>query len=355
MNTKITKLLSIGYFNNESNTSLHRHEALKSLISNVDSIAMDSKPVNLWYRIMYHLSYYKLPVCLPDICHVNEQILEKISSKNYDMIWIDKPVTIKPSTLQKIKKIQPNCKIVAYMCDDFMNPYHHSRLLIKSLPLYDFFIVNRQHNLPELRKYGCKYPICCFMSYESKYHYPRIVTDSDRIRLGGRIGFIGTYEKERADSICFLVDHGLDVRVWGNSWNKLKNYSKNLLIEGEGLYSKDYCKAISCFDINLCFLRKKSRDFHTQRSTEIPACGGFMLAERTDEHLALFEEGKEAAFFSSNEELLEKCRYYLTREEERKQIALAGTKRCGTSGYSNEEIVKQMLQHITVLDKMQNE
>jgi hypothetical protein len=346
MNTKITKLLSIGYFNCESNTSLHRHEALKSLISNVDSMAMDSKPVNLWYRIMYHLSYYKLPVCLPDICHVNEQILEKISSKDYDMIWIDKPVTIKPSTIKKIKTVQPRCIIVAYMIDDFMNPYHHSRLLLKSLPLYDYFIVNRQQNIPELKKYGCKNPLCYFMSYDNKYHYPRIITESDKVRLGGKIGFIGFYEKERAESICFLADHGLKIRVWGDGWEKLRNYSKNLIAEGCGLYSEDYCKAIKCFDINLCFLRKKSRDNHTTRSTEIPACGGFMLAERTDEHLELFEEGKEAAFFSSNEELLEKCKYYLTHEEERKQMALAGTKRCCTSGYSNEEIIKQMLQQI---------
>jgi spore maturation protein CgeB len=84
-------------------------------------------------------------------------------------------------------------------------------------------------------------------------------------------------------------------------------------------------------------------DLQTSRTMEIPACGGFMLAERTDEHLALFEKGKEAEFFSTNEELLEKCRYYLTHDVERQSISKAGTLRCKTSGYSNEETLRKLI------------
>ena len=60
----------------------------------------------------------------------------------------------------------------------------------------------------------------------------------------------------------------------------------------------------------------------------------------------MFEEDKEAAFFSSNEELLEKCRYYLSHEDKRKAIADAGHKRCESSGYSNENVIKQLLKMI---------
>nr|WP_276598371.1 glycosyltransferase [Flavobacterium azizsancarii] len=84
-------------------------------------------------------------------------------------------------------------------------------------------------------------------------------------------------------------------------------------------------------------------DTQTSRTMEIPACGGFMLAERTTEHLDLFSENKEAVFFSNDEELLEKCRYYLINEEERKRIVEGGILRCKTSGYSNEESIKRML------------
>lgn len=79
---------------------------------------------------------------------------------------------------------------------------------------------------------------------------------------------------------------------------------------------------------------------------EVLACGAFMLAERTNEHLRLFEEGKEAAYFGSDSELLEKVRYYLEHEEERKTIGPAGRKRCLDSGYSHHERLKYMLSAI---------
>ena len=87
--------------------------------------------------------------------------------------------------------------------------------------------------------------------------------------------------------------------------------------------------------MNLGFLRKLNRDQTTTRSVEIPACAGFMLAERTAEHLQLFEEGREAEFFASPAELLQKCRRYLADETGRRSIARRGFERCIASGYSN--------------------
>ena len=79
---------------------------------------------------------------------------------------------------------------------------------------------------------------------------------------------------------------------------------------------------------------------------EIPAGGGFMLAERTDEHLRLFEEGREAAYFSSHNELVDKIRYYLANESERARIARAGYERCIRDGYSFDNRIREIVERL---------
>ena len=89
-----------------------------------------------------------------------------------------------------------------------------------------------------------------------------------------------------------------------------------------------------------------NNDLQTTRTMEIPACGGFMLAERTAEHENLFEEGKEAEFFSHNEELYEKCLKYLNDDYLRNKVAKAGYNKCIKAGYSNFDTIKAVIERI---------
>ena len=73
-----------------------------------------------------------------------------------------------------------------------------------------------------------------------------------------------------------------------------------------------------------------------------------MLAERTDEHLSYFEEGKEAEFFSSINELIDKVKYYLSHEDQRIQIAQSGRNRCIHSGYTYKHRLKEIFEAISI-------
>jgi spore maturation protein CgeB len=105
--------------------------------------------------------------------------------------------------------------------------------------------------------------------------------------------------------------------------------------QGGEVYENDYARALTGSNIGLGFLRKACPDQHTTRTFEIPACGSLLLADRTEEHQEFFEEGKEAEFFASCDELLDKVQFYCSNGSARKRVAEGGHRRCikGTYAY----------------------
>jgi spore maturation protein CgeB len=325
-------------------TSLQRLHAIKELGHDVVSIDMSPEPVRRKERNLIYRIWRKFIGPL-DLANVNKQMLSQIQGGNIDLIWIDKGGIIRAETLKKAK--ENNVIIAGYSPDDMLNPQNQSSHFIKGLPFYDIYLTTKSYNVEELKQLGCPEVEFIKKSFCPNIHRIHKLSTEDKMKYGGDIGFIGAFEQERAQAILYLVENGINVRVWGDGgWNKLRNAHSNLKIESKSLWAEEYAKALCSFKIDLCFLRKVNRDLHTQRSIEIPACGGFMLAERTDEHLNLFEEGKEAEYFSDNEELLRKVRYYLEHSKERELIAKAGYQRCIDDGYSNKERLKPVLESI---------
>lgn len=60
------------------------------------------------------------------------------------------------------------------------------------------------------------------------------------------------------------------------------------------------------------------------RVLDVLGCGGFLITNYQEEIAEYFENGQELVMYSSMEELLELCSYYLKHEEERKRIAANG-------------------------------
>lgn len=291
----------------------------------------------LWERICRKVGY---PL---DLVGLNKKLLPAIAQYQPDLLWIEKAFTIWLSTYQKIKFNFPKLKIVYYSEDDIYVPNNRSVYLRQSLSLFDVVYTTKPRNLKELPTLGAKKVFCIFQAYDCNVHKPIELSLEECQKWGTDVGFVGMFEKERAETMLFLARQGVKVRIWGLNWQPWQHKHPNLLVEGKPALNKDFVKVINSTRINLNFLRKANRDRHTSRSLEIPACQGFMLAERTEEHLQLFEEGKEAEFFNSPNELLEKVKYYLTHEEERQRLAKAGLKRCVESGYSHHERLKVML------------
>ncbi len=332
------------------NTSIHRVRALKSLGCQVDVLdslpSCTSRQAALGQRILNRLFRYGLPVPLLDSASVGPRLLTAVSHETYDIIWLEKVLTLNREVLAGVRHCSPATLIVGFSPDDMAGRHNQSQQFLDTLPLHDLYLTTKTYNVNELQELGCPEVVFIGNGYDPASFRPFPVTPRDECLLGGDIGFIGTYESDRAEMLHFLATNGLHVRVWGDGWVHMKRSHPNLCIEGYPVYGDDFAKACSAFKINLGFLRKLNRDLQTTRSVEIPACGGFMLAERTSEHQELFVEGEEAEFFDSPEELLEKCHFYLAHEEVRRRIAERGYQRCLSSDYSNAGRLATVFPHL---------
>jgi hypothetical protein len=271
-----------------------------------------------------------------DLAGANRAILAALSARPPDLLWIDKGRSIKPATLARVRERSPRTMIVAYSPDDQLNPTNQSADWLRTVPLYDFHVTTKSYNVQELADLGAREVIFVDNAYDPEAHRPLELDARDRERYGADAGFVGGFEPDRARQMLELAEAGIEVRVWGYGWDRSPIRHPRLCVRNELLEGLEYAKSINATKVNLGFLRKVNRDLQTTRTMEIPGCGGFLLAERTDEHLRLFREGEEAEFFGSTAELVAKCRHYLEHDELRRRIAAAGHRRCITSGYSNE-------------------
>jgi spore maturation protein CgeB len=245
--------------------------------------------------------------------------------------------------------------VVVYYNDDMYNPANQTFTFSSTVVEADWLLTTKSFNVDEFKQSGARNVLYLPNAFDPAIHLPVRPSAAEVERLGGDVAFIGTFRPERADFLARLANVAPDValNVWGGGWSKMgrpmywrrrRDWRRlRTRIRGAELWCEEMGKAIQANRIALGLLYRANRDLHTSRSFEIPACGGFMLAERTLEHQQYFEEGREAVYFSSFEEMLDKIRYYLAHDAERTAIAAAGYTRCLRSGYRYVDRARELL------------
>ena len=115
---------------------------------------------------------------------------------------------------------------------------------------------------------------------------------------------------------------GLRLALYGSYWER---YTERYRRHARGsAIGRSYRLALGGAKIALGLVRSANRDQHTMRTFEIPACGAFLCAQRTEEHQEIFREGTEAVFFDDPDELKSQVTRYLSSDDARARIAAAG-------------------------------
>lgn len=277
------------------------------------------------------------------------RLAEAVAIEKPDLVWVDQGEWFGPRILRAIReRCGPAVSIINYTVDDPFGGRDAWRFAgyLRAVPEYDLLAVVRAENVAEARARSARAVMQVWRSADEVAHATRELSIDQRRRFASEVVFVGTWMPERGPFMAELVRRGVPLSIWGNRWQKAPEWPQLAPHwRGPGLDTDDdYAAAILAAKVNLGLLSKGNRDLHTQRSLEIPALGGLFCAERTSEHLALYEEGREAVFWSDAAECAEQCMALLADEPQRQAIAAAGHARALRNGHYNERVMARILE-----------
>ena len=283
---------------------------------------------------------------------VGEKTLAEIHSVSpnpkFDVAWVDGGRYVGGPLIEQLKTISG--RVVNYNIDDPFggrDRYSWSTYL-RYLKHYDLLAVVRKVNVEEAFKRGAKDVIFRHMTCDEVAHAPRALTAEDYQKRGTDVLFVGTWMEDRGTFMNQLISLGVPLSIYGSRWERAKEWSQlKPYWKGTHLGDPDtYCKTLQCSKVSIGILSKGNRDMHTTRSSEIPALGVLLCAERTAEHSEMYDEGSEAVFWKDATECAKVCHDLLANDERRKDIAARGRLRVLKNQTYNEPAVAAILDRL---------
>lgn len=288
---------------------------------------------------------YRLPAG-PLISRINRDLVRLVRQHKPDVVWFDKPIYFTRKTLLDIK--ETGAQTVCYNQDNPFGPRKDGCWLqfYKVFRLFDLHCLLRTADIPRYTAWGLPW-IKVLLSFEPTIHFPPPEGWSDERRTRA-VSYIGSPYEERPHFLQRLAGmQHIPLSISGPRWRRfLRPEAYQRLVTDDYLFDSDYRQTIWRSRINLSFVTHLNEEDLGHKSVEIAACRGFLLATRTEGHQALFEEDREAVFFSSVEECADKCRFYLNRPDLREAIAQRGQQRAVQSGYDNDTQLRLTLNRL---------
>jgi spore maturation protein CgeB len=279
---------------------------------------------------------------------LNRALAEQAAAFSPDMILIGKGRWFTPEALDAARKVS-GATLVNWATDDPFNRADNSRELVKSIPRYDLYVCTKKEIMNDVRRAGCANVAYLRFGYKPEVHFPQPpATDEERERFACDVMFVGGCDAHRTayfESLMRAMPE-LKLRLYGIYWERaraLRAYARGVAV------ARDYRLAVGGATIAVNLVRHTNRDDHVMRTFEIPACGGFMLTERSSTHEELFDEDREAAFFGSPDEFVAKVRSYLPREDDRLRIAAAGHRKITQGRHTYADRLEEIIELVRTL------
>lgn len=278
----------------------------------------------------------------------NLQILRDLRTFEPDVMVVYKGESVMPDTLNAARVAGVYC--VNIFPD--VSIFTHGPWLPKTLPLYNHLFTTKSFGPHDMKLHlGLTNVTIVQHGFDPTVHCLLPTGAAESPALKADVSFIGTWSPKKESMIDTLIHEcpGIDLKIWGSQWGSAKSAAVRAHAMGMDIMGNMYAVAIQNSTINIAILSEarvgsSAGDQVTSRTFDIPASGGFMLHERTDELLTKLSEGEEVACFSDANELADKVQYYLANERERERIRLGGHRRC-LAEHSIDHRAHEVLEH----------
>lgn len=210
-----------------------------------------------------------------------------------------------------------------------------NRKFLEAIPFYECIFTYNKEFVEQWSSLGAKDVKYLPFASDPGVHKPVNLSDKEKNFFQSPISYIAAWQPGVEYWPEKIFDFGL--KIWGNQWYYLKKSSllkKAWQGEDSGM-GENFARVCSAAKIIFNLVREKNGQSHSMKTFEIPSCGGFMLTKRTEDQLEFFPEDVGAVYFSTEEELLEKIKFYLKNDDQRKKIAAKGFEIAKSHRYSH--------------------
>ena len=259
-----------------------------------------------------------------------ENISKFIKYENIDIVlvlYLFPGNTYSPEFIKELKSQHPQVKYCSWIFDTTMQGKYcdQNEDFINIIKEYDYFFTVCKEQAESLRNNNVN-------SYFLREGVDKFVYDFTGIKQIYDISFIGQVGSPvvHTDRILLLDNisqYFTNLKIFGplypNSDSILKFHAKR-----QTYNDIEHSKIVAQSKINIGHSGWSHFDeYFSARNYRIMGSGGFLLANRSNGIEKVFEENKEIVLYNNISDCIDKIRYYLNHEDERKQIALNGKKK----------------------------
>lgn len=249
-----------------------------------------------------------------------ELVVREAEEFRPDLTIVFRGECLKASPVARLRELSSLGCINIYTDSPFVIPGSGAAKMMPTLAMYSCVYTFSRGLIPAFEQLGASCTRWLPFGFDPEMHH---IPSTPQLRLRSTVAYLGAWGPLQEAWLEPLAPFGLG--IYGPGWRHAQRNSpaRAAWQEGRGI-GPEMAAAIAGADIVFNMVRAEHGCAHSMKTFEIPACGGFMLTNWTEEQAEFFEDDKHCAFFHTREEMLDKATYYAANADARNKVAVAG-------------------------------